>query len=203
MSQAILLASASPRRRALLEEIGASVTQRPVEIDETPAGGDGAEEASRLALGKASAAAALPDVMAWEGPALSADTLVWLPGEPPLGKPSSTADARRMLERLSGRTHHVSTGWCIFVPSEGRALPAQVTTTKVTFRTLDALCIDAYLESGEHADKAGAYAIQGIGRLWVERIEGSWANVVGLPVEAVVPVLLREGLWSDWPWRSA
>lgn len=202
MSQSIMLVSASPRRLALLKDVGAEVIQRPVSLIERWEGGDGGQEALRLATAKAAAAVALPDVQAFEGPALTADTLVWLPDQPPMGKPTDDADAARMLSELSGRTHKVSTGWCVFEPSKARVLEAKLTTTLVRFRELTPALIDAYIEAGEHKDKAGAYAIQGIGRVLVDGIEGSWTNVVGLPVEEVVAHLMETNLWGDWPWRT-
>ena len=116
---------------------------------------------------------------------LAADTIVVL-GDTPLGKPQDDADAARMLTNLSRRSHHVLTGFCIRV---GDAVHSEVVSTTVSFRELSASEIDAYVASGEPHDKAGAYAIQGRGGAFVDRIEGSYTNVVGLPLREVLEAL--------------
>lgn len=185
----IVLASGSPRRRALLEGAGVPVRVRPADVDETPFTGEDARDyARRLARAKADAgrAALEPGDPRW---ALGSDTVVTLDGAI-LGKPADAADARRMLRQLSGRTHHVVTTWALAGPRtvEGESV------TAVTFRALTDDEIGAYVQSGEPMDKAGAYAIQGGAGAFVSRRDGDWSAVVGLPVGQVCAALLREGL---------
>ena len=117
-----------------------------------------------------------------------------------LGKPSSAEDASRMLGLLSGRTHEVITAFALLGTGirQGEAV-----STKVSFRLLDEETIGRYAESGEPMDKAGAYAIQGLGGSLVDRVEGSYTNVVGLPVAEVLNVLMRCGVVTDAPLHSA
>lgn len=180
MTGRLVLASASPRRVALLREAGVAFEQRPAHIDETRAPGERAEEyVVRLAEAKARAA--------WiEGTrSLGADTVVVL-GERVLGKPASAAEARRMLEDLSGREHRVLTGTALF---DGATCHSQWEQTVVRFRVLSEAEITSYLDTGEPFDKAGAYGIQGRAGRFVEAVHGSYSNVVGLPLEAVLPML--------------
>ena len=184
-----VLASASPRRAELLRQMGIEPIVRPSDIDETPRAGEGARElVGRLAQGKALCAlegAEPGDVV------IAGDTTVAL-GDEELGKPASPDDARRMLRELSGRTHQVSTGVCVIVAGESGDAARQesfVETTDVTFFELTEAQIDAYVASGEGADKAGSYGIQGRGRLLVRGICGDYFNVVGLPVARRARVL--------------
>jgi septum formation protein len=179
----MILASASPRRYELLSECGLDVRVLPADIDETRLDGETPVDlVRRLAEGKAHEAARaygkpLDDAL------VAADTIVWDDGGDVLGKPADKSDATRMLQVLSGVTHHVSTGVCVMVPSEQGAHESSfVETTDVTFRELTEAEIKAYVDSGEPMDKAGAYGIQGLGRLLVSRIKGDYPNVVGLPV---------------------
>lgn len=191
-----VLASASPRRVALLREIGIDPVVRPSDIDETPLPGEGAAAlVERLARAKAADAlesAAPGDVV------IAGDTTVAVDDEE-LGKPTDAADARRMLRELSGRTHQVSTGVFVAIAGqdgkEGRA-ESFVETTDVTFFDLDDRQIDAYVESGEGTDKAGSYGIQGRGRLLVRGIRGDYFNVVGLPVARLARTLERLCGWQ-------
>ena len=184
----MILASASPRRRELLEELGFDLEIVPADIDETRLAGEHPRDlVKRLAHEKAHHVlrthGAGPD-----GLLLAADTIVWM-GDEALGKPSDDDDARRMLADLSGKTHHVSTGVSLVYQRQGDGEVLEslfVETTDVTFHALSCPEIDAYVRSGECADKAGAYAIQGTGRLLVSGINGDYANVVGLPVCRVV-----------------
>ncbi len=128
---------------------------------------------------------------------LCADTIVHVGGEL-MGKPRDEADNRRMLRSLSGRTHYVTTGFVIHGPDAFDA-PAYAETTAVTFRTVGDDEVQRYAATGEGADKAGGYAIQGLAGAFVERIEGSYANVVGLPVHRVIEVLLRLGAIDGYP----
>ena len=180
----MILASGSPRRREILEDLGISPIVRPADVDETPLEGESPTHlVERLARAKAEACAAdLPAELAGQT-VLAADTIVWREGGHVLGKPADDAEARAMLEELSGATHHVSTGVCLLVRSGGREERVSFhETTDVRFRSLSAEEIDAYVRSGEPADKAGSYGIQGLGRLLVSGIEGDYYNVVGLPV---------------------
>ncbi len=180
----LVLASASPRRVALLRDIGIEVAQRPTAIREAPRPGESPRaHVLRLAEAKARAAAGDGDGQV----VLGADTVVVFGGEI-LGKPRDDDHARCMLGRLAGRAHEVLTGVFALRPATGAA-SAAVAATRVWFRALEPAWIHWYVATGEPRDKAGAYGIQGRGALLVERIEGSWPNVVGLPVE-LLPALL-------------
>ena len=171
----IVLASSSPRRREILASLGVTFEVRAADVDETllpgESAGDGAE---RLAREKAAAVA--PG--AGGSLVVAADTLVVLDGEP-LGKPRDRADARRMLAALAGRAHEVVSG--VALARDGRTASGRE-LTRVVFAPMTPAEIEAYAATGEPDDKAGAYALQGIGALFVERVEGSSSNVVGLPV---------------------
>lgn len=186
-----VLASASPRRREILETLGLAFEVVPSDVDETPiAGLAPAALATRLAVEKAREVAAREP-----GFVLGADTVVVVDGEV-LGKPRDDADAARMIARLAGRAHEVITG--VALCSEG-GLEALAVTTRVWFRALDAARIERYVATGEGRDKAGAYAVQGIGAGLVTRIEGSWSNVVGLPAAETIDLLARAGALGAWP----
>ena len=181
-----ILASGSPRRRQLLEQIGIrNFVVRPTDADESlPDGiapGAAVELLSRR-KGEAARAQAGPEDLI-----LSADTVVALDGAI-LGKPHSEAEAVSMLTALSGRTHQVYTGVTL---ARGEDILTEHEVTAVTFRPLTAAEIEAYAASGEPMDKAGAYGIQGKGALLVEKIDGDFYNVVGLPI-AMVANKLRE-----------
>jgi len=181
----LVLASQSPRRSEILRQAGIPFTVRPVEVDETPLAGESPRVyVERLALAKALAAPATP-----QETVLAADTTVTIEGAL-LAKPADAADARRMLELLSGRRHDVLTGICL---RKGESLIRDCASTAVWFQPLSAKEIDEYVASGEPADKAGAYAIQGLASKFVERIEGCYFNVMGLPVSLVYRCLARLG----------
>ena len=185
MRRRLVLASASPRRRVLLEQVG--LVDVVVEPSDHPEDGDG-PEAHALAKARAVAARhAGEDVVV-----LGADTVVVVDGQI-VGKPDSPADARRILRDLSGRDHEVVTAWAVVDCVSGHEVCGASTTT-VTFRDLDDATIDAYVATGEPRDKAGAYGIQGRGALLVARIHGDWPTVVGLPVGDVVPALRDLGV---------
>ena len=168
----------------------------PPDVEEGVAPGLAAEaEAMRCALAKAGFVAKMnPGALV-----LGADTVVVLDGEI-LGKPSSVDDASRMLGLLSGRTHEVITAFTL-LGSDSRQ--EEAVTTKVSFRLLDEEAIGRYAESSEPMDKAGAYAIQGMGGSLVDRVAGSYTNVVGLPVPEVLNMLMRCGVVTDAPLHSA
>lgn len=186
MMPEIILASGSPRRRELLEQIGLPFRVCPSSFDESALhGGEPAELAEALALEKARAVAGKMR----SGIVIGADTIVVCAGTV-LGKPRDDADAARMLRLLSGGWHEVITGIAVIDAASGRERSARE-LTRVKVRPLTAAEISAYVASGEPADKAGAYAIQGIASLFIERIEGCYANVVGLPIFRLA-ALLRE-----------
>ncbi|XOQ53392.1 MAG: dTTP/UTP pyrophosphatase [Succiniclasticum sp.] len=177
----VLLASASPRRRELLRQIGWEADVRPVDFAEQEAGSPD-EVCLYNARGKAAAAAAqYGDAV----PVVAADTIVTVDGAV-LGKPADAAEARTMLRTLSGRTHEVKTA--VSVRWHGQERHA-VETTVVEFRPLTDAEIAAYVATGEPMDKAGAYGIQGKGAILVSRIAGSYDNVVGLPRTLVYTIL--------------
>lgn len=191
----MILASASPRRAELLERAGVYLHIRPANVDETRAPGESPLElVGRLATAKAHAAFDAREDYLRDTSVLGADTIVWTDDGEVLGKPRDAEDARRMLRDLSGRTHHVSTGVCLMLnpePSEPYgpqrwAETSFVETTDVSFYDLADEEIDAYVGTGEPLDKAGAYGIQGTGRLLVREIAGDYYNVVGLPVARVI-----------------
>ena len=172
----IILASGSPRRRELLEQMGVKFRVLSAEVEEELGQGRAARAICRRnALAKAFAVAKANP----KETVLGADTLVHL-GDDLLGKPASMSEARRMLGRLSGQTHQVTTA-CALVQGERRRVFS--VTTRVRFRELSARQINAYLKAVLVLDKAGAYAVQEKGEWIVEAVHGSLTNVVGLPVE--------------------
>jgi septum formation protein len=175
---AIFLASASPRRSELLRQIGVAHAVRAVDIDETPlAGEEPAQYALRLARQKAQALWQRLSV-AERRPVLAADTTVAL-GPEILGKPVDRADAARILGRLSGVGHQVHTAVAV-LHAAGAA--DRLCTSTVTFRPLTPAEIDAYWDTGEPADKAGAYAVQGRAAVFIRHLSGSYSGVMGLPL---------------------
>ena len=170
----IVLASTSPQRRAILEQLRIPFEVVAPAYEEDP-GGDPVEHAA----GKARS------VDGGGEPVLGVDTIVSCNGEV-IGKPRDTTDAERMLELLSGRTHEVVSGLCLRTPAWEELHRA---TTRVTFRELTPRDLGHYLASGEWEGRAGAYAIQGLGAVLVERIEGDYLNVVGLPGALLVRLL--------------
>jgi septum formation protein len=172
----ITLASTSPQRRAILEQLGV-----PFEVV-TPAYDERSHpEASPLEHACAKARS-VPGALV-----LGVDTTVALDGET-LGKPADAAEAASMLRWLAGRTHEVVSGLCLVTPEWEESLEA---VTRVTFRPVGSVALDAYLATGEWEGRAGAYAIQGRGAALVERIEGDYLNVVGLPAAALLGILDR------------
>ena len=182
----LVLASASPRRAVLLRDAGWTFEVAPVDLDETLQPGEAADAyVKRLAQAKASAAASKnPDAVV-----LGADTTVVVRGQV-LGKPLNAADAARMLRLLSGRTHDVLTGICI---RTGTRNLVHVESTRVRIATLSEAEIEWYVGTGEPFDKAGGYAVQGLASRFIEAIEGSYSNVVGLPVASVNSLLKQLG----------
>ena len=184
------LASGSPRRKELLARAGFRFRVWPPDVDERPAPQEAPEAlVQRLAREKAHAVAdaSEPGVRV-----LAADTIVVLDDQI-LGKPRDAADARAMLARLSGRTHRVLTGYAL-VWHAGGVQEAGLEASQVHFRTLTPAEAHAYVETGESLDKAGAYAVQGRAGTFVTHIAGSRSNVIGLPMEVIVPLLARHGV---------
>jgi len=184
MSTPLYLASTSPRRRELLQQLGLEFSILRVEVDESRLGSETPEAyVARLAGEKAQAGLAAIS----RGVVIAADTTVAL-GDTVLGKPASLAEAVAMWTLLSGREHRVLTG--VAVASQQEMLVDVVTTT-VRFREIFPEEMQAYWASGEPADKAGAYAIQGRGAVFVSHIDGSYSNVVGLPLMQTAALLAR------------
>ncbi len=188
----LILASASPRRRQLLHEAGVAFTVIPSNTAEELRPNESPEEyALRVAWEKAQDVAARHPG-SW---VLGADTIVAVDGLV-LGKPKDAADGLRMLRLLSGRAHHVITAFALFNDT-GQVSDHQWVASHVTFKTLTDEQIRDYLATGEPFDKAGAYAVQGLGAALVERVEGSYTNVVGLPMEEVLAALGAVGILPE------
>ena len=189
----ILLASASPRRSELLRQIGVAHAVRPVDVDESVRPGE-APSAYVLRLAEAKAAALWDGLAGGERlPVLAADTTVALEGEI-FGKPGDVSEARAMLGRLSGRTHEVHTA--VALRYAGGAA-ARLSSSQVSLRELGGAEIDAYWATGEPADKAGGYAVQGRAAVFIRHIAGSYSGIMGLPLfetwELLAPLLGRTG----------
>lgn len=183
----MILASASPRRRELLTQIGVHFSIQSADIDETPYVAElAADYVERMAREKALAVA----LTVGEEAVLGADTTVVCNGEI-LAKPADATEATAMLRSLSGRSHEVLTA--VALAHAGR-VSSQVVSTRVSFRDLAADEIAAYVASGEPMDKAGAYGIQGFGAILVADIQGSYSNVVGLPLTETAAMLRDAGI---------
>ena len=179
----LILASASPRRADLLRSAGLDFAIEPADVDETPLPGEApVDYVERVAFDKARAVAGAGRLV------LAADTTVEIDGEI-LAKPSDKADARRMLNELGGREHAVHTG--VVVLPDGASARSIVVTTAVRFVDLPPDVIEWYVATGEPLDKAGAYALQGRAAAFVESIDGSVTNVIGLPLAQTLPLLLQ------------
>ena len=190
---AIVLASASPQRRALLQAAGFPVTVAPSGVDETVAAGVAPEQAvAELARRKALAVVARRPQPGW---LLAADTAIVL-GDELIGKPAVRAAARATLSRLAGGVHHVLTGVAVVTPHG--ALHESLARTAVTFAPLTAAEVEWYLDTGEWRGAAGGYRIQGRAALLITGLDGSYSNVVGLPLETIYRMLARNG----YPFRS-
>lgn len=187
--KSLILASNSPRRKDFFQDLGLTFTIRAEEIDETPLAGElpvsfverMAREKARTVSGKCN-----------DSYVVAADTVVCLENQI-LGKPENRADAVKMLTALSGRSHIVRSGYCVMNLSEKVEVVGSV-ATNVYFSDFSSAVAKAYVSCGESLDKAGAYGIQGKGAFLVEKIEGSYSNVVGLPLAEVVAVLEQLGI---------
>ena len=199
MAPQLYLASRSPRRQELLRQLGVRFEVVSGDVPEAPQPGrSAAEHAVALALAKAKAGAAKARGTT---PVLGADTDVVIDGEI-LGKPAGRADALRMLARLANRTHEVYSGVAVV---QGARAETALSVSRVTFGEITPADAAAYWDSGEPADKAGAYAIQGLGARFVKNLEGSYSGVVGLPLYETCDLLQRFGIevFSLSPQRSA
>ncbi len=184
----IILASSSPRRQSLLKNLGICFSTISTNIDESFLPQESPRNTVRR-LARLKAERAVP-VLREDCLLITADTIVVLDGQV-MGKPESEDDALEMLTRLSGRCHEVITAICIRTPGE---YEVEDEITRVYFRHLSEEEIKAYIASGEPADKAGAYGIQGRGGLLVQRIEGCYFNVVGLPMSRLYLMLKKHGV---------
>jgi septum formation protein len=197
MSEFVYLASGSPRRRALLQQIGVPFQVLGVAVDEAPRPDEAAlAYVTRLAQAKAAAGWRQSLTKApGNSPVLAADTAVVLDGRI-LGKPTHRRDALDMLRQLSGRSHEVLTGIAVITQ---RGVESRVSRSEVTFRAITELEAQAYWDTGEPCDKAGAYAIQGRAAIFVANLSGSFSAVMGLPLYETADLLAQAGVpcWRD------
>ncbi len=186
----LILASASPRRQMFLKDFGLDFMVKPASIDERNLPGESPEEfVLRMAKEKA-------EIISLQHPTacvLAADTIVVLAREI-LGKPVDATDAQAMLNKMAGRSHEVLTGFCICRRDSRSFFVCQAVKTKVFFKPLSAELVAAYVSTGEPLDKAGSYGLQGCGGFLVEKIDGSYSNVIGLPLAEVMEELLGAGV---------
>ncbi len=191
----VVLASASPRRQALLQQIGIHCQQQAMDVDESQLSGEEPTAyVQRLARMKAEACLH-SDAGMRSAVIVAADTVVVLDGQV-LGKPVDRADGLRMLAKLSGRWHHVSTGVAVL---SAQGIHLICVSTRVKMKAISAAEAQAYWASGEPADKAGAYGVQGLGAVFVEGIKGSYSAVVGLPLLETAALLAQHGVT---PWQE-
>ena len=192
MKKRLYLASRSPRRAELLQQLGLETIFMAADVDESPLP-DEAPHNYVLRLARAKAETGLATLQAQGGealPLLAADTTVAIDGLI-LGKPEDDADARAMLLRMSGRWHEVHTGVAV---ASASGVHVRLSTTRVEMTTLDEATIQAYIATGEPRDKAGAYGIQGLASTFIRRIEGSYSGVMGLPVFETSELLKQAGI---------
>ena len=190
----LVLGSASPRRAALLRQVGLDFSVCPSDVPEVAAAGETATDLARRLAREKGTAVARSRTDAW---VLSADTIVVVDGAV-LGKPADAAEAGQMLRRLSDRAHEVFTAVALTAPG-GEPAGEVLVRSRVEFRPLSAAEIDAYVATDEPFDKAGAYAIQGGAAHFVRRVDGSYTNVVGLPIDETRDLLARAGLLPAGP----
>lgn len=198
-STPLILGSGSPRRREILQTLRVPARVVVADVDETGEPGEApARFLERIVAAKLAGVAALLDEAPCAG-VLVADTIVVVDGAI-LGKPRDEADAAAMIRALVGRAHVVQTRYAIAAaPEFHRVGIARTVTSRVVMRAASAREIEGYAASGEGLDKAGAYAVQGLGAFLVERVEGSYTNVVGLPACEVIVDLGRAGLLASYP----
>ena len=193
----LILASASPRRKRLLMQMGLPFRVEPSDLDEK----ETADEPLRISRILAEKKAIRVYPLSGSSWILGADTIVVIKNRI-LGKPQDDAQAREMLRLLSGVEHAVVTGFCILSPY-GKIAHSEAVSTAVRFKGLEKEEIEAYISTGEPFGKAGGYAIQGVGSFMVESISGSYTNVVGLPLCAVIKALIHVGALKAFPFPSA
>jgi septum formation protein len=182
----LILASASPRRKKLLQDLGLDFDIIEADVEEKPFAEETPEEFVLRAAGDKAGAVSLVNFTSW---VLGADTVVVHEGRI-LGKPRDAEEALLMLQNLAGQKHLVHTGYCL-VNAEQHVSVSRVVTTEVIFASFSQEVAAAYVSTGEPLDKAGAYGIQGCGGVLVEKINGSYSNVVGLPLVEVIQELLH------------
>ena len=182
----LILASASPRRKSLLQELGLDFEIIEAQVEEKPVAGESPQDFVMRAACDKAGDVALENVASW---VLGADTVV-VHGGRILGKPGDAEEALSVLQTLAGQKHLVHTGFCL-MNGKDDVLISRVVTTEVWFYPFSRDIAAAYVATGESLDKAGSYGIQGSGGFLVERINGSYSNVVGLPLAEVVEELLR------------
>ena len=197
-ASSLILASASPRRRDLLQQAGVVFMVILSNTSEEARPGEAPEAYALRVAGEKARDVAMRYPGKW---VLAADTIVVINKEI-LGKPQDTADGYRMLRSLSGRSHQVMTAFVVIDPN-GQEYAHQVVMSKVTFRSLSDDQIQDYLATGEPFDKAGAYAVQGLGASLIEHVEGSYTNIVGLPIDEVLAVLHAAGLYHPKDTQSS
>ncbi|MCX7553802.1 Maf family protein [Marinicella sp. S1101] len=182
-SHDIVLASASPRRAELLRQVGWNPLVKPIHIDETPQSEEQADAyCLRMAVEKSAAA---NHAIETELPTVTADTIVALDGAI-LGKPLDENEAKLTLHKLAGKTHQVYSAVCV---SFGQRSMSKLSVSQVTMAAIDSVSIESYVASGEPMDKAGSYGIQGQAAIWIERIEGSYSSIMGLPLYETTSIL--------------
>ena len=189
----LILASASPRRKQLLDQVGLPFISMPSHIEENEDGNN--PERHTLILSEKKAKAVFQELK--EQWILGADTIVVIENEI-LGKPGNQGEALSMLQRLSGKKHKVITGFCVLNPS-GLIAHSEAVSTIVEFKDLEKDEMESYVATGEPFGKAGSYAIQGIGAFLVKGIQGSYTNVVGLPISALISSLEKIGALESFP----
>ena len=189
----LILASGSPRRKGLLTQLGLPFRSVVSRVREEEANGEPREASRLLAKKKAAQVYATTDP-AW---VLGADTIVAV-GNTTLGKPEGEKEAREMLSLLSGKEHRVITGFSVLNPS-GMIAHCEAITTLVRFKKLTSQEVEGYMNTGEPFGKAGSYAIQGMGAFMVESISGSYSNVVGLPLCALIKAFVKVGALRKFP----
>jgi septum formation protein len=191
----LILASSSPRRAQILRDAGFDFTTQPANVDESLAPGEAVEAyVARIAQAKAHAVAGRALADGTPAIIIAADTVV-LAGKQILPKPKDADDARRMLRLLNATTHEVLTGLFVIRAYDGISF-AHLERTRVEFNRISDLDIDAYIQTKEPFDKAGAYGIQGIGGRFVRKVDGCYFNVMGLPLSRLWEIL-RQMRWED------
>ncbi len=201
-STPIVLASSSPRRREILDRLGLRHEVMPPQVAEHWKENEKPSDfALRIARDKAETVAKAVADRTPPPLIIAADTVVVIDGQP-LGKPANDEEARRMLASASGRDHLVLTGW-IVLPTDGSCERSGVETTRVWFKELRSSEIEGYVATGEGKDKAGSYGVQGLGCFLVEKIEGSYENVVGLPACPLVEALQQMNALAGYPSRHS